>query len=347
MSKLKTNYMGIELKNPVILGASNLVRNPDTLRKAEDAGIAAVVFKSLFEEQIQLESFQLDEKLSEFNDLYYEMVSIHPNMEHSGPEEHLHNIRKARETLSIPLIASLNAVNNETWLKYAGLLSQTGIDAIELNFYQVPLDFNKSAAEIEEEQLNIFREIKKNSNIPVSVKLSPDYSNILNFVKRLDEAGADGIVLFNSFFQPDINIESEKHKRSSHLSHSGDYKKSLRYSGLLFGNVDADICSSYGIFSGEDVVKLLLAGASCVQIVSTVYRNGVSHISNIIGELEAWMESKNYNSIDEFRGKLSNKNIVSDPFIYRRAQYVDILLNSDELMAGGTNSRIVQPDGIN
>jgi dihydroorotate dehydrogenase (fumarate) len=346
MSKLKTNYMGIELKNPVILGASNLVRNPDTLRKAEDAGIAAVVFKSLFEEQIQLESYQLDEKLSEFNDLHSEMISIHPNMEHSGPDEHLHNIRKARETLSIPIIASLNAVNNETWIKYAGLLSQTGIDAIELNFYQVPLDFNKSSAEIEEEQLNIFREIKKNSNIPVSVKLSPDYTNILNFVKRLDEAGADAVVLFNSFFQPDINIENEKHKRSSHLSHSGDYKKTLRYSGLLFGNVDADICSSYGIFSGEDVVKLLLAGASCVQIVSTVYRNGVSHISNIIGELEAWMESKNYNSIDEFRGKLSNKKIVNDPFIYRRAQYVDILLNSDELMAGGTNSRIAQPDGI-
>jgi len=338
--------MGIELKNPVILGASNLVRNPDTLRKAEDAGIAAVVFKSLFEEQIQLESFQLDEKLNEFNDLYYEMVSIHPNIEHSGPEEHLHNIRKARETLSIPLIASLNAVNNETWLKYAGLLSETGIDGIELNFYHVPMDFNKTAGEIEEEQLYIFREIKKNSNIPVSVKLSPDYSNILNFVKKLDEAGADGVVLFNSFFQPDINIETEKHKRSSHLSHAGDYKKSLRYSGLLYGNVKADICGSHGIFSGEDVIKLLLAGASCVQIVSTVYKNGISHINNMIGELEAWMESKNYNSIDEFRGKLSNKKIVNDPFIYKRAQYVDILLNSDELMAGGTNSRIAHPDGI-
>ena len=127
----------------------------------------------------------------------------------------------------------------------------------------------------------------------------------------------------------------------------GDYKKSLRYSGLLFGNVKADICSSHGIFSGEDAVKLLLSGASCVQIVSTVYRNGISQINNIIGEIEAWMESKNYNSIDEFRGKLSNKNIVKDPFIYRRAQYVDILLNSDELMTGGTNARIVHPDGIN
>ena len=347
MSKLQTNYMGIELKNPVILGASNLVRNPDNLRKAEDAGVAAVVFKSLFEEQIQLESFQLDEKLNEFNDLYYEMVTIHPNIGHSGPDEHLHKIRKAKESLSIPVIASLNAVNNETWLKYAALLSETGIDALELNFYQVPTDFNKSAAEIEEEQINILKEIKKNSTIPVSVKLSPDYSNVLNFVRRLDEAGADALVLFNSFFQPDINIENEKHIRSSHLSHMGDYKKSLRYSGLLFGNVKADICSSHGIFSGEDAVKLLLSGASCVQIVSTVYRNGIYQINNIIGEIEAWMESKNYNSINEFRGKLSNKNIVKDPFIYRRAQYVDILLNSEELMTGGTNARIVHPDGIN
>lgn len=347
MSKLQTNYMGIELKNPVILGASNLVRNPDNLRKAEDAGVAAVVFKSLFEEQIQLESFQLDEKLNEFNDLYYEMVTIHPNIGHSGPDEHLHKIRKAKESLSIPVIASLNAVNNETWLKYALLLSETGIDALELNFYQVPTDFNKSAEEIEEEQINILKQIKKNSTIPVSVKLSPDYSNVLNFVRRLDEAGADALVLFNSFFQPDINIENEKHIRSSHLSHMGDYKKSLRYSGLLFGNVKADICSSHGIFSGEDAVKLLLSGASCVQIVSTVYRNGIYQINNIIGEIEAWMESKNYNSINEFRGKLSNKNIVKDPFIYRRAQYVDILLNSEELMTGGTNARIVHPDGIN
>jgi dihydroorotate dehydrogenase (fumarate) len=346
MSTLKTTYMGIELQNPIILGASNLVRNTDTLRKAEEAGAGAIVYKSLFEEEIQLENYQLDEKLSEFNDLYYEMITTHPGLEHSGPDEHLFNIRKAKEALSIPVIASLNAVSNETWLKYAVLLSQTGIDGIELNFYQVPTDFNKSGSEVEEEQLSILREIKNKISIPVSVKLSPDYSNILNFIKRLDEAGADAFVIFNSFFQPDIDIQKQKHIRSSTLSHIGDYKKSLRYSGLLFGNVKADICGSHGIFSGEDAVKLLLAGASCVQVVSTVYRNGISHIGNIKSELERWMESKNYNAINEFRGMLSRNNLGKDPFIYKRAQYVDLLLNSDALLTGGTNSRIVQPDGL-
>ncbi|TAL78042.1 MAG: dihydroorotate dehydrogenase, partial [Bacteroidetes bacterium] len=262
MKNLKTNYMGIEIENPIIVGASNLATNLDNLKKAEELGAAAIVYKSLFEEQIQLERFQLDERLNEFNDLYAEMVTIHPHIEHAGPDEHLLNIRKARESLSIPLIASLNAVNNDTWLKYARLLSETGVDGIELNFYQIPSDFNKNAKDVEDEQINIVKEIKQNISIPVSVKLSPDYSNILNFIKRLDKAGVDAFVLFNSFFQPDINVTSEKHIKSFNLSNEGDYRKSLRYAGLLFKNIKADICSSHGIFTGADVIKLILSGSS-------------------------------------------------------------------------------------
>lgn len=338
--------MGIELSNPIILGSSNLIRNTDTLRKAEDLGVAAVVYKSLFEEEIQLESFQLDEKLNEYNDLYYEMLTIHPHLEHAGPEEYLNNLRKAVESVSIPVIASLNAVNMETWIKYAKLLSETGVAGIELNFYQIPLDFNKSAMEVEDEQLETLKEIRKNISKPLSVKLSPEYSNILNFVKKLDHAGADSFVLFNSFFQPDINIENEIHVRTTHLSNIGDYKKSLRYAGLLHGNIKADICSSNGIFRGEDVVRLLLSGATCVQVVSAVYKNGLSHIGRMKHELEEWMDRKDYDNIDEFRGKLSKNSLGADPFIYRRAQYVDILLNSDELVIGGTKSRIAPPQGI-
>ena len=156
MNKLRTNYMGIELNNPIILGASNLVSDLDNLKKAEEQGAGAIVYKSLFEEQIQLESFQLDERLNEFNDLHAEMVQIHPNIEHAGPEEHLMNIRKARESLSIPLIASLNAIRNDSWIKYAKLISETGVDGIELNFYQIPMDFNKSAKDIEDSQINTF-----------------------------------------------------------------------------------------------------------------------------------------------------------------------------------------------
>src|SRR5450759_4034483 len=177
MNKLKTIYMGIELKNPIIIGASEMAADLDNLKKAEELGAAAIVYKSLFEEQIQLERFQLDERLTEFNDINAEMVSIHPNIKHAGPDEHLMNIRKAKESLSIPLIASLNAVNNDTWIKYAGLLSETGVDAIELNFYQIPSDFDKTAKDIEDEQINILKEIRQNISIPISLKLSPDYSN--------------------------------------------------------------------------------------------------------------------------------------------------------------------------
>ena len=326
--------MGIELDNPIILGASNFVTDLDNLKKAEELGVAAIVYRSLFEEQIQLESFQLEERLNEFNDINAEMVQIHPNIEHAGPDEHLLNIRKAKESLTIPLIASLNAINSDTRIRYAKLISETGVDGIELNFYQIPVDFDKDAKEIEDSQINTLKEIRSSISIPISVKLSPDYSNILNFIKKLDKVGADAFVLFNSFFQPDIDVKSEKHIKTSHLSNERDYKKSLRYAGLLFDNIKADICSSHGIFSGEDVIKLLLSGATCVQVVSTIYKNGLKQISTMKKELEEWMDIKNYKSIDEFRGKLSRNRLTNNPFVYKRAQYVELLLNSEEIFGG-------------
>jgi dihydroorotate dehydrogenase (fumarate) len=334
MKNIKVKYMGIELENPIIVGASNLVRNLDKLKKAEEQGAAAIVYKSLFEEQVQLERFQLDERLNEFNDLYAEMVTIHPHIEHAGPEEHLLNLRKARESLSIPIIASLNAVNYDTWIKYAGLISETGVNGIELNFYQIPSDFNKDAKDIEDDQINIVKEIRQNISIPISVKLSSDYTNILNFIKKLDQTGVNAVVLFNSFFQPDIDIINEKHIKSINLSNPGNYKKSLRYTGLLFENIKADICSSHGIFTGADVIRLLLSGSSCVQVVSTLYKNGLKQIKKIKEELGNWMDLKNYVSIEEFRGKLSKNNIIGNPFVYKRAQYVDLLINSEEIFGG-------------
>jgi dihydroorotate dehydrogenase (fumarate) len=331
MKNLTTSFMGIKLDNPIIVGASNIVTDLDKLKRAEEYGAAAIVYKSLFEEQIQLESFQLDQRLNEFNDLHAEMVTIHPNIAHAGPEEHLVNIRKAKESISIPLIASLNAVNSDTWIQYAKLLSDTGVDGIELNFYQVPSDPDKSAKSIEDEQINIVREVVHNITIPVSVKLSSDYTNILNMIKNLDQTGVSGLVLFNSFFQPDINVISEKHIKAFNLSNEGDYKKSLRYSGLLFDNIKADICSSHGVFRGADAIKLILSGASCVQVVSILYKHGLGQISKMKKDINDWMEMKNYDSISEFKGALSKKNLVNNPFIYKRAQYVELLLNSEEL----------------
>jgi dihydroorotate dehydrogenase (fumarate) len=331
MANLKTKYMGIELDNPIILGASSMSKDLDKLKKAEELGIAAIVYRSLFEEQVQLERLQLGEKLTEFNDINAEMLTIHPKILFAGPDEHLFNLRKTKESLSIPVIASLNAVNSDTWIKYAKLISETGVDGIELNFYHIPSDFIKDAKEIEDEQAKIVETIKKDISIPISVKLSPDYSNILNFIKRLDQTGTDAFVLFNSFFQPDIDIVKEQHIKSFNFSNEGDYKESLRYSGLIFENIKADVCSSLGIFTGADVIKLILSGSSCVQGVSTFYKNGLEQITKIKTELLDWMDAHHYNSIDEFRGKLSKNKLDANSFAYKRTQYVDLLMDSDDI----------------
>jgi dihydroorotate dehydrogenase (fumarate) len=331
MKNLKTKFMGIEIDNPIVAGASNLVGKPDNLKKLEEAGIGAIVYKSLFEEQIQLENLQFDEKLNEFNDIYAEMLTMHPQLDYTGAEEHLLNLRNAKESISIPLIASLNAVNIETWVEYAKLIAQTGVDGLELNFYPNQLDLNREASDIEKEQLLVVKEIKKSIAIPVSVKLSPDYTNTLNHIKKLDDLGINTFVLFNSFFQPDIDIEHEKHIKKYNFSHQGDYKKSLRYSGLLYQKIKAEICSSHGIFTGEDVIKLLLSGASSVQGVSTLYKNGIGQISKMRSEIEAWMERKEYHTLDDFRGKLSNSKLEKNPFVYKRAQYVDLIINAENI----------------
>jgi dihydroorotate dehydrogenase (fumarate) len=331
MADLGVKYLGLELKNPIIAGACNLSADPEKLLKLEEAGAAAIVYKSLFEEQIQLERAQMDEELTEYNELHPEMITTHPNIEHAGPEEHLINLSKAKESLNIPLIASLNAVYKETWTEYVKLIEQTGIDALELNFFRIPYSYEKDSQTIEEEQLDVLKAIKKEVSLPVSVKLSPFYTNALNVIRRMDEIKVDGFVLFNRFFEPEINIETEEHKFPFNLSNKKDYKMSLRYAGLLYDNIKGSICSSTGIYTGHDVIRLLLAGADCTQVVSTLYINKIKHISKMLDEIGNWMEDNNYKSLKDFRGKLSREKI-KDPFVYKRAQYVDILLNSEEIL---------------
>ncbi|MFZ5941601.1 MAG: dihydroorotate dehydrogenase-like protein [Bacteroidota bacterium] len=330
MASLETKYMGISLKNPLILGASNLVNNIENLKKAEDAGVAAVVYRSLFEEQMQLESYQLDDQLEAYNERNAEMVSLFPNIEHGGPKEHLFNLKKVREALSIPVIASINAIYKETWVDYARQIAATGVDGLELNFFSVPRDFNKDSEEIIKGQIEALKAVKAAVKIPVSVKISPFYTNILRTVKRFEEAGADGVVLFNRLFEPDIDIEAEKHSSPWNLSTQHDHRLSLRYTGLLYGNIKSSIAGANGIYDGKDMVKLLLAGADAVQAVSTFYHNGLKQISKMLEEAEDWMKRKGYNSIGDFRGKLSAKT-VNDPFVYKRAQYIELLLKSDEI----------------
>ncbi|MFT3751329.1 MAG: dihydroorotate dehydrogenase-like protein [Paludibacter sp.] len=332
MKNLKTKFMGIEIENPIVVGSSNLLTKLDNLKIAEDNGAGAIVCKSLFEEQIQLERLELDEELNEFNDIAAEIQTNHPYAEHAGASEYLVNLRKAKESVSIPVIASLNAVNNKTWIEYAKLINQTGVDGIELNFYLNTWDLNKDASHIENEQTRIVKEIKEHITIPLTVKLSSDYTNIIYFIKKLDKLDVNAFVLFNSFFQPDIDIEKVQHIKEFNFSHEGDYKKSLRFAGLLYNNINADICCAHGVFSGADVIRLLLSGASSVQVVSALYQNGFSQIAKMKSEISNWMEQKGYNSIDEFKGLLSKSKLNNDPFIYKRGQYVDLLMEHEEFL---------------
>ncbi len=331
MINLTTNYMGIELKNPIIAGACGMSADIDMLKKLEKAGAAAVVFKTLFEEQIDLESAHFDDQLEAMGGLHAEMTSLYPKLQHAGPEEHLVNLRKAKEALSIPVIASLNCLYDNTWLEYARLIEKTGVDGIELNFYFVPGDFEADGRSIEESHLDLVKAIKSKLTIPVSVKLSSFYSNPLNFISRLDKTGVGAVVVFNRMFEPEINIQELKHVAPFYLSHEGDYRLTLRYAGLLFGKINAQVCANTGIYQGNDVIKMLLAGADCVQVVSTLYKHKPEHIATMLSDMEAWMESKKYTSIADFKGKLSKKSL-KDPFVYKRGQYIDLLLGSDQLL---------------
>jgi len=331
MANLKTTYMGLELKNPIILGACNLTFDLDTARNLEKAGIAAVVFKSLFEEQINLESIQMEEDLHEYDERNAEMVNLFPSLRHAGPAEHLEKLSQLKKALSIPVIGSLNCVNESTWVEYAVEMEKTGVDAIELNFYTAPGNFESNGQKEEDDQVKILEAVKAKVKIPVSVKLSPFYTNPLQLIKRMDKAGANGFVLFNRLYQPEINVEKQEMSFPFNLSQVGDYRLPLRYAGLLHKKVNGSVCSNSGIFTGQDVVRMLLAGADAVQVVSTVYKNKAVHVTQMLSDLNAWMKDKGHDSLDAFRGKLSKENLA-DPYAYQRAQYVDLLMKPFDIM---------------
>ena len=330
MANLKTDYMGIALGNPVIAGASELTSNMDSIKRIEDAGAGAMVIKSLFEEQIQLERARFDEEQHQYDDIHAEMTSLYPDMEHSGPEEHLMWVRKVKETCSMPVIASLNAVNKDTWVEWAKKLEETGVDGLELNFFANPELQEGDGASIEKDQIAVVKDVAKAVKIPVSIKMSLFYTAPLSVAKAFDKSGAKGLVMFNKFFQPDIDAEKEKSTIPLNLSVATASRLPLRYSGLLFGEVGASICASSGIMDGLDAAKMILAGADVVQVVSTLYRNKITQIGRIVADLEKWMDGKGYASLADFRGKMSRKN-TADPWTYKRAQYARLLMKPDPM----------------
>ena len=255
MLNMKTEYMGLKLKNPIIVGASSLTANLQKIKEIEKSGAGALVTKSLFEEQIQLERYRDELEREDANERHAEMISVFPEKDQIGIKEHLYWLKRTKDSVEIPVIGSLNAVNKETWLEYAKQIADTGVDALELNFYSIPKSFDKSAGEIEEEQIALLKEITSIIKIPISVKLSNEYTNPLNVIKRMSATGIAGVVIFNRFFQPDINIEKLAGSFPFNLSKPQDNRYPLRYTGLLSENISANICSSGGIFNSSDVIK--------------------------------------------------------------------------------------------
>jgi len=325
MPDLKTTYMGIPLRSPIVVGASSVSAMVDRIKMAEQAGAGALVIRSLFEEQIQFDALRLEEALSVGAESQPEARTYFPNIKHGDAKEHLMWVEKARKAVTFPLLASLNAVAPGAWAEYAAQLEGTGVNGLELNIYSVAADPRRAGTAIEKELYEVVAAVRQRIQIPLAVKLSPFYTSVANVAAELDKCGAGSLVLFNRFLQPDIDPGTETPTSQMVLSTPEELKLPLRWTALLYGRIKAEIALSTGIHSGLDAAKALLAGATVVQTASAVIKHGVPYVSTMLRQLEEWMTEKGYASLDEFRGKLSQKQAV-DPSAFERAQYVRLLL---------------------
>lgn len=328
MADLSTQYMGLSLKTPVVVGACSLSKHIDTVKEIEEAGAGALVIKSLFQEQIELEAAELESALSIGADSFAESLRFFPPLQHAGPAEHLMWVKEARKAVEIPLIASVNATSTGAWVDFAEQLEDAGVDGLELNVYSVEANPDRTAAQIEADLVDVVEKVKAAVSIPVAVKLSPYYTSMANVAKSVAGAGADGLTLFNRFFQPDIDPHAESLKISLDHSTPEESRAPLRWLAILSDQISCDLAASTGVYGGLDVARYLLAGASVAQVVSALYANGVGHITQILSELDAWMESKGYASLDDFRGNVSRKS-VPDPSAFERAQYIKLLVGQE------------------
>jgi len=323
MIDLSTSYLGLQLRTPLLPSASPLSQEIDNIRRLEDAGASAVVLYSLFEEQLRQEEFELDHHLSSSTNSFAESQSFfpQPNEFRLGPEGYLNHIRKGKEAVSIPIIASLNGATVGGWTRYAKQIEQAGADALECNIYSIPTNPAISSTEIEQNYIDILRAVKSSVSIPVAVKLSPFFSNLANMAKRLDEAGADSLVLFNRFYQPDIDLEELELIPNVLLSTPQALRLPLTWIGILYGRVRASLAATSGIHGAQDVIKLLMVGAHVTMLCSTLLRNGISHLPHIEHGLTEWMEQHEYESVRQMRGSMSQLR-CPDPGAFERAQYM-------------------------
>ncbi|MCB0119108.1 MAG: dihydroorotate dehydrogenase-like protein [Anaerolineales bacterium] len=332
MTDLSTTYLGLKLKNPLVASASPLTRKLESAKKLEEAGISAVVMYSLFEEQIIHESLELDHYLSRGTESFAEALTYLPDggMYGVSPEKYLNHLGELKKSLSIPVIGSLNGVSKGGWTSYAKKMQEAGADALELNLYYLVTDPDMKSEEIENAQVELVAEVKSAISIPLAVKLSPFITSIPNFAKRIVEAGADGLVLFNRFYQPDFDLEQLSVVHSLELSTPSEMRLPLRWISILYGKVQTDYALTTGVHTANDVLKAMMAGAKVAMMTSNLLENGSKSVPAILENLQAWMQEKEYESIEQMQGSMSQKN-VGEPAAFERANYMKVLDSWREL----------------
>jgi dihydroorotate dehydrogenase (fumarate) len=336
MVDLSTTYLGLRLRSPLVVSASPLSRDIESICHMEEAGAAAVVLYSLFEEQLRQEELDLDYHLAAGTESFAESLTYFPqaNEFHTGPEGYLDHIRKAKSATSIPIIASLNGSTLGGWTKFAAEIERAGADAIECNIYYIPTDPEISAEVIENTYVEILRAVKSTVTIPVAVKLSPFFSNLAHVAHRLDSVGADGLVLFNRFYQPDVDLEALEIRPNVLLSTPQALRLPLTWIGILYGRIKAGLAATGGVHNAEDVIKLLMVGANITMMCSALMRHGINHLRHIQRELHTWLEEHEYESVAQMQGSLSQLK-CPDPRAFERAQYTRAVKGMQHIYTAG------------
>jgi dihydroorotate dehydrogenase (fumarate) len=326
MADLSTSYLGLKLRTPLVPSSSSLSMDLDHIRRMEQAGASAVVLFSLFEEELANEQHDLNRALDQGIDSFAEALTYAPELKDYGvgPGRYLKKIQEAKSAVKIPIIASLNGDTRGGWTSFAKSMAEAGADALELNVYSVPTDMKKTAAQVEEETVEMFKEVKAAVKIPVAVKLSPFYSNLSNLAKRLSDAGTDGLVLFNRFYQPDLDLENQEVVPHTLLSTPMSFRLPLRWIAILYGKVKCALAATGGIHQAEEAVKMVMVGADVTMMCSALMKNGIEHIKKVEADMRKWMDGHEYKSVSQMKGSLSQKN-CPDPSAFERAQYIRTL----------------------
>jgi dihydroorotate dehydrogenase (fumarate) len=326
MIDLSTKYLGLKLSNPIVASASPLTDSVDNIRRLEDHGIAAVVLPSLFEEQLNVESEAVDSDLSRGSEGFSEAITYFPDLMtyNLGPDGYLNLIRDAKASVRVPIIASLNGVSRGGWTRYAHEMEQAGADAIELNIYSLVTDPSRTGTEVEQDYCDLVREVKQSVHIPIAVKLSHFFTAAANMAKRLDASGANALVLFNRFYQPDLDIEALEVVPNLTLSHSTELLLRLHWVAIVFGHVKADLAITGGVHDAQDVIKSMMVGARVAMMTSALLQYGIGHLDSVRAGLVRWMEDHEYSSIPQMCGSMSQRN-VPDPAAFERGNYMRVL----------------------